>query len=81
MPQVSRLTVLLQYSPPLLLRDVVQLEQVVMAVWNALRVHVIRSTLNAGPFWYIDFEDTLFWTWRRRCAQDVPVLIGWWCSN
>ena len=61
MPPVGRPTVLFKYSPALLLRDVVELEQVIMAVWNALRVHVLRSPLNAGPFWCIDFDNTLSW--------------------
>jgi hypothetical protein len=50
MPPVRRPTVLLKYSPALLLKDVVELEQVVMAIWNALRVHALCSPLMRDLF-------------------------------
>jgi hypothetical protein len=59
MPLVGRPAVLLQHRPALLLRDVVEIEQVVMAVWNAFHVYVLCNPLRAGPFECINFGSTL----------------------
>jgi hypothetical protein len=68
------LKALFKYSPALLFRDSIELEQVSMKVWNAVRVVEVSSATYASLLWGGEIGNTTVW----HSEKDGRKKTGGW---